>query len=168
MITSVVVLRIIWGFCGSGYARFSQFVTSPIRAIGYLIDLLRSHAKRYLGHSPAGAWMTLFLMVSLLGNVSTGMVLYALEDHAGPLAFLVDEEPTEATDENMNSMADQLVDADMHHNEDSAKERVEEIHEFLANITLFLMIMHVAGVLLGSHRHRENLIKAMITGKKRI
>ena len=167
MIASLVVLRIIWGFFGSEYARFSQFVYSPGRAIGYLFDLLRSRAKRYVGHSPAGAWMILFLIISLLGNVSTGMYLYALEEHAGPLAFLVDEEPAETIGENEHSMADQLVDADTHDDEDSAKERVEEIHELMANITLLLLILHVAGVLLGSQRHRENLIKAMITGKKR-
>lgn len=167
MIAVLVLLRIIWGFCGSEYARFSQFVTSPFAAVGYLLDLIRSRAKRYVGHSPAGAWMAMLLIASLLGNVSTGMYLYALDEGAGPLAFLVNKDLANEIHEGMDSVVDQLAEADMHQEEDSDKERVEEIHELFANITQYLVLLHIAGVLLASYRHRENLTRAMFTGKKR-
>lgn len=44
---------------------------------------------------------------------------------------------------------------------------VEEAHEALANVTVALVALHVLGVILVSFEHRENLVKAMITGKKR-
>ena len=44
---------------------------------------------------------------------------------------------------------------------------VEEVHEMLASALLALIAIHVFGAVLTSLMHRENLIAAMITGRKR-
>jgi cytochrome b len=42
----------------------------------------------------------------------------------------------------------------------------EEVHEALANTMLAVVVVHVAGVVVGSVAHRENLALAMLTGRK--
>jgi cytochrome b len=43
---------------------------------------------------------------------------------------------------------------------------LEEVHEAAANVMLAIVGVHLAGVLLGSWLHRENLVRTMITGRK--
>ncbi len=45
-------------------------------------------------------------------------------------------------------------------------EAVEDVHRTLAWALLGLVMLHLAGVIFTSVRHRENLIKAMIDGRK--
>lgn len=62
---AVVAVRLLWGFCGSRYARFTQFVRGPRRTLGYARAVLSGRAPRYLGHNPLGGWMILALMSAI-------------------------------------------------------------------------------------------------------
>ena len=46
-------------------------------------------------------------------------------------------------------------------------EWVEDAHEVLVNVTLGLVVLHVAGVAFASVEHRENLVRSMLNGWKR-
>jgi cytochrome b len=46
-------------------------------------------------------------------------------------------------------------------------EWVEEAHEAAVNIALGLIALHILGVVLASVEHRENLVRSMMTGRKR-
>ncbi|MDA9408938.1 MULTISPECIES: cytochrome b/b6 domain-containing protein [unclassified Bradyrhizobium] len=45
---------------------------------------------------------------------------------------------------------------------------IEDTHAFASDAVMILVLLHVAGVVLMSLLQRENLIRAMITGRKRI
>jgi len=156
----VIVLRIVWGFVGPQYARFTEFLYRPSEVVTYLLDLLRFRGQRYVGHSPAGGAMSVALLIGIAATVATGLVVYALEENAGPLAgIMAPAAPTES--------ADRDGDEESEAGREGSGELWEEAHEILANLMLALVIVHILGVLLASHVHRENLARTMITGNKR-
>jgi cytochrome b len=142
LIAALVLTRILWGMVGTRYARFSNFVASPVKVVRYLNDLLHFKAKRTIGHNPAGGAMIVALLLSLLITIFTGLLAYGAEG-LGPLAELVFS------------------------NTRYGGEGFEEVHEFFANLTLMLVAIHLVGVIFSSLLHQENLLRAMITGTKR-
>lgn len=164
LVGGLVVLRILWGFVGPRHARFIDFIYPPATVLRYSIDLVGRRARRHIGHSPAGGAMVLALLVVLAATVWSGLETYAIEKNAGPLAGA-------ASAMQMSAVVVRQARADDASDEGPGKRRGdrfwEEAHEILANIALILVILHVAGVVLASVVHRENLVRAMITGKKR-
>ena len=142
VVAAVITLRIAWGFVGTPHARFAGFVRSPAVAWRYLVALRDGRAQRFLGHNPAGGLMVVALLLGLAATTVSGLVLYGVAEHAGPLASLV------------GGMA-------------ASKHDLEELHEVCANLTLLLVAVHIAGVVVASLAHRENLPLAMLTGRKR-
>ncbi len=142
-IAGLLLFRLVWGFAGPRHARFGDFVRGPRETLRYVWDVLTLRAPRYLGHNPAGGAMIVILLLSLTITVVAGLMLYGADKGLGPLAGL-------------------LVDSS-----EAAIHSIEEVHEFFANLTLLLVVGHLVGVIWESLLHRENLARAMITGRKR-
>jgi cytochrome b len=71
----MVLLRIIWGFVGSRYARFSSFALSPAKVLAYLKGTVSGGAQRYAGHNPGTSWTSIAIFVMVLGLVATGVLM---------------------------------------------------------------------------------------------
>lgn len=136
----LVFFRLVWGFLGNRHARFVDFVRGWTAVHEHIKGLMVLTPPRYIGHNPLGGWMILALLGMLSLSVVSG--LFAADDgDSGPYASLVTP-----------NMADTL----------------SEIHEALASFLLFLIGLHVLGVLADSLLGRENLARALWTGIKRI
>jgi cytochrome b len=148
---ALVVLRMVWGFVGPEHARFVSFVRGPQLVFDYLAGLVRFSSKRYLGHSPAGGAMIVALLIMIAATAGTGMANLAADRGEGPLAGVIAkvERPPRVPGQRRPPLL------------------MKQVHETVANITIALVVLHVLGVALASFAHRENLVRAMITGRKR-
>jgi len=66
---AVVAARVAYGFFGTGYTRFSDFVRPAAETAAYARAVLAGREARYIGHNPLGGWMVVALlaMVALVG-----------------------------------------------------------------------------------------------------
>lgn len=145
-VAGYVVFRLFWGIAGPKHARFENFLASPFAAFRYLADLVSGKGTRHIGHSPPGGLMVIALLIAMSLTAGTGM---AMESRT----------PMPAALQNALHIEDRGRDDD-----DSPW---EEVHEASANLILALVILHIGGVALASIGHRENLVRAMVDGKKR-
>ena len=125
----LIAVRLAWGFFGTPYARFTQFVRDPRTVLHYLRDMLAGREARYIGHNPAGGVMVMALILAMGTTALTGWMM-TTDSYYG-VAW------------------------------------VAHLHELVADGLLLLVLAHVGGVVFASVRHRENLIGAMISGRKR-
>ena len=139
-VLALVSLRIAMGFMGSKHARFSDFIYSPSNILTYVKSLKQAECKRYVGHNPAAGLMIITMLLALLTVTISGVALDGAENWSGPLS-------------EMNLYRHTYL--------------IESIHELSSDTLLILIVLHLAGVTFTSLKHRENLVKAMITGKKR-
>lgn len=157
-VLGLIAFRIVWGFVGNQYARFSNFVYPPRDVLAYLRSLLTRHPKHYLGHNPAGGWMVLALLISLsIAGISGWQHDEADEaQHAAETAAVVvagaDHSPAIAGDKKEHKHAESAW---------------EEVHEISVHVALILVFIHILGVFASSYLHKESLVRAMITGSKK-
>lgn len=156
IILGLLAYRLIWGLIGTKYARFSSFLFGPGETIGYLTSTLSGQPKRYLGHNPAGSVMIFLLLFFLFVASMSGLVLYAQEGK-GLLAM----NPVTVI-----SIANANGEDDEHEEDNNHDEFLEELHEYTSHVSLFLIALHVLGVYISSKLQKENLLRAMITGRK--
>lgn len=122
----LIAFRLVWGFVGTRYARFKEFVRSPAVAMRYLKSLVSGKPEHYVGHNPAGAMAIILLLLLGIASGVSGWMTY-------------------------NEMGGEWL---------------EEAHEVFSNLMLAVVGFHVIGVIVGSLAHRENLVRAMVTGIK--
>lgn len=141
LVLLLLLFRLAWGFVGGEHARFSDFLSSPSTVRAYTARFIALDPPAYVGHNPLAGWMAVVMLATLLVVAVTGVAALGEDGGASPLAPIVSP-----------ALADVLG----------------EIHEGAADFLIFLIVVHVIGAVTSSLVHRENLIGAMITGRKRV
>ena len=140
LLLALLLFRIAWGFIGSPWSRFRNFVATPRTAIDYGLRFLRGQQPIHLTHNPLGGLMVLAMLALLLLQTLTG--LFATDDISihGPL----NDHVTSAT-----------------------ARMLTRIHNWNFDLLLILAALHLLAVIAHRLRH-EPLTLAMITGRKNV
>ena len=137
-ILTLVIFRLLWGFLGGTHARFSSFVRGPRAVAAYL----RGSSAVHVGHNPLGGWSTALMLASLALQAGTGLFI-SNEDLGfdGPLA---------------------------RHVSSHTGDRLQAIHQANSVILLVLVALHLAAIAFYFFAKRDNLVRPMLTGVKRL
>jgi cytochrome b len=140
-VLTLLLFRLAWGFAGSDTSRFSRFLKSPATAFRHLAQFSRQEPDDEIGHNAAGGWMVLILLGLLGLQVGTGLFSHHRTDSYAPLAHLVSP---------------------------AASDQISWLHSWGFYVLLAAIILHLAAILAYALVKRQNLVRPMITGRKRL
>lgn len=139
LMIALVLFRLVWGFTGSYFSRFSSFSFDPGQAFDYLKQVFTGHAPRHVGHNPTGSLAIYLLLALALVVTALGII-------------------TLGGDEQQGFAAGWLGFAQV--------KTIKKLHELGAVIMLLVVVGHIAGVVVESVLHKENLALSMLNGFK--
>jgi cytochrome b len=140
LIAGLLLFRLAWGFIGSSHSRFADFLRPWPALTAYVKRLCALKPPRSIGHNPLGGLFIVVLLLALATMVGTG--LFAASRHAaGPFAHLVST---------------------------AVSAKIGGIHVLVSNLLIGLIVVHLLGVAVDWLLTGENLVKAMIDGRKEL
>lgn len=140
-ILALVLFRILWGFAGGIHARFASFIAAPRAGLRFAALLFSRRPSLYVGHNPLGGWSVVAMIVLLALQALAGFFSNDGAAFEGPLAHLVSLD---------------------------ASNRFAHFHRWNANVLLALAAFHVLAVLFHWLVKKEDLVRAMFSGVKRV
>ena len=139
VILCLLVFRVVWGFVGTRYAKFSSFVFGPRTIVTYARTILSRSGGGYAGHNPLG-FLAVFAMLLLIGiQVTTGLFATDGDFYEGPLNHLVSG---------------------------STGRDITDIHYLNFDVLAIMIGIHIVAIFFYLLYKRENLIWPMFTGAK--
>jgi len=137
-VLTLLLFRLVWGFIGGHWSRFSSFLFSPGTLVAYLQG--RSKPAHRVGHTPLGALSVFALLAVLLAQVGSGLVSDDEIAFFGPLVGFVS--------------GDTVRSATSYH---------KNVGKFLI---LGLVGLHLAAIAFYKFFKKQGLVKPMLLGDK--
>ena len=139
-VLTLLLFRLVWGFVGGHWSRFSAFVVGPTTIWRYLQG--QAEPRRSVGHNPLGFLSVIALLGFALLQVAAGLFSDDEIATSGPLA----------------KMASSRVVG-----------YATFYHTQLGKLVLIaLVLMHIAAMIYYRVRRKENLVLPMLNGDKHV
>lgn len=135
----LLCFRLIWGFIGPTYARFSQFVKGPKAVIQYLGTLFNRDSTPVAGHNPLGGWFVIVMLVLLIIQGVSGLFMTDDIFLDGPYRSAVSSDVLDL----MNTL-----------------------HHLAFDILLYVIALHIGAIIFYSVYKKQKLVPPMFHGVK--
>jgi len=139
-VLTLLLFRLVWGFAGGYWSRFSSFLYSPVTVWRYLRG--QGQPEHEVGHSPIGALSVWAMLLVLLVQVGTGLFSDDEIAYFGPLVSLVS--------------GDVVSQATAYH---------KQWGKFFV---LGLIVLHLLAIALYQLVWKRSLVKPMVVGNKQL
>ena len=140
-VLGLIVFRLVWGLIGPPTARFSFMALHPRGILAYVRGLFGGGHRASYGHNPIGTLSVFAMLASLCVQVGTGLFAVDVDGlESGPLSSLVSFE---------------------------TGRQAAKIHHLSFNVLLALIALHVAAIAIYLVFFRDNLVRPMLTGRRR-
>lgn len=87
VVLTLVLFRLVWGFFGGHWSRWSHLPIRPASVWSYVLD--HRNSVEMPGHNPLGSWSVLALLLLLSLQAASGLVSDDEIANMGPLSHLV-------------------------------------------------------------------------------
>lgn len=170
LFTFNLVFRLVWGFIGNQYSRWSAFF--PDRH--YWADLkgyLKSHhnSKQYLGHNPLGKLSVTLMFLLLFALIATGLIRAGTDIYYPPFGgYILSQSIKPGVElDSVSVRTPELIDQDKRNKLFiyKIKSRMGKYHKWSSYGLMFMVFIHVFSVVREELAGRR-IISAMFSGKK--
>ena len=141
LIFILLFFRVLWGFIGPKYSKFSDFPFGIQNVKDFLASLFSDKSK-YVGHNPLASYVMVTILITVFFVIVTGVLVYGVQEGRGLLSFL-----------NSSYFKEMEI--------------FEDIHEFFANFLIILILFHLGGIVVDKLLHgKDKTLNSIVNGYK--
>ncbi|WP_114327572.1 cytochrome b/b6 domain-containing protein [Candidatus Colwellia aromaticivorans] len=163
-----LLFRIIIGFIGKAHERWSKVLPFNKGFSQELVEFKEQKKSAYKGHNPAGKLMVLALLFLMLVQMVSGLVIAGTDIYYPPFggyfaeSIAIDKQNIEAIKPYSKVNVDETAYKAMR----DIRKPFITAHVYAFYCFLFLIPLHIIGVIVAERREKTALVSAMITGYK--
>ncbi len=167
--------RIVWGFVGGRFARWSAILPGgrgyPRALASYLKAGKTAQPAHYAGHNPLARLMATLLFLLLISQAATGLVLAGTDLYLPPFGHEIAEWVTGGGEDHARLAAlkpgsKEGVDLAAYEQMRAFRKPFVTVHEYAFYLLAAAIVLHIAGVVIAEIREKSGLVSAMFSGSK--
>ncbi len=164
--------RFIWAFVGNPYARWKSIIPGGkgfIQSLrNYVFAFMSGKPEHYLGHNPLGRIAVFVLFVLLAIQAITGLVLAGTDIFYPPFGHWIAQwvAANGVPPESLLPYSPDMYDAMAYKSMRDFRSPYIAIHEFNFFVLCFIVLLHIAAVIITEVKEQGAIISAMFTGRK--